>query len=159
MGAQAARISERLQKEIAHACKMLVLELVRELKRATPVDTGNARWNWIPSVGVRSTQEADGPDLASLGLERVLAYTLSSGALWVSNVVPYIEALNYGHSAQAPAGFVEAAIDRAISTVRQKLSRRGSFIDLAPLQAQIRDELGGQTAGNLASAYSPFGGD
>jgi hypothetical protein len=48
----------------------------------------------------------------------------------------------------------------------ETLAKRGSFIDLAPLQAEIRERLaeisdnqGGQAAGNVASAYSPFGGD
>lgn len=156
MGAQAARIGEQLRKEIAHVCKMLVLEIDRELRRTTPVDTGHARRNWIPSVGARNAVETQDNALRSAGLQQVLAYSLSSGTLWVANVVPYVEYLNYGSSQQAPAGFVEAALDRAITTVRTKLSVKGSFIDLAPLQAELRDQLGGQTAGNVAEAYSPF---
>lgn len=159
MGAQAARIGEQLRKEIAHACKMLVLELDKELRRATPVDTGHARRNWIPSVGSRGAPGAISDSKREAGMQQVIAYTLTQGPLWVSNVVSYITALNYGHSSQAPAGFVEASVDRAISTVRAKLAKRGSFVDLAPIQAELRDNLGGQTAGNLAGAYSPFGGD
>lgn len=159
MGAQAARIGERIRKEIAHVCKMLVLEIDRELRRATPIDTGHARRNWVASVGSRFTGEVDDDAARQAGLQQVLAYTLTSGALWVSNIVPYIQRLNYGHSQQAPAGFVEAAVDRAMTTVRGKLSRKGSFIDLAPLQAEFRGEAGGEMAGNLASAYSPFGGN
>lgn len=159
MGAQAARIGERIRKEIAHVCKMLVLEIDRELRRATPIDTGHARRNWVPSVGAREVFETVSADRHAQGIAAVLAYELSQGPLWVSNNTPYIERLNYGSSEQAPAGFVEASIDRALSTVRAKLSRKGSFIDLAPLQASMRESLGAQTAGNIASAYSPFGGD
>jgi hypothetical protein len=145
---------------------MLVLEIDKELRRSTPVDTGHARRNWIPSVGQRGAPGAISDTKREAGMQQILAYTLSQGALWVSNVVPYIERLNYGHSGQAPAGFVEMSVDRALATVRAKLAKRGSFIDLAPLQAEIRERLaeisdnqGGQAAGNVASAYSPFGGD
>lgn len=157
MGAQAARIGEQLRKEIAHVIKMLALEIVRELKRGTPVDTGHARRNWIASLGEPNEFEAVSDAAAEAGIAAVISYTLANGAIWISNVVPYIERLNNGTSTQAPSGFVEIAIDRAMSTVQSKLSAKGSFIDVAPLQQQFRDEVGGDAAGNVAGAYSPFG--
>jgi hypothetical protein len=151
MGAQAARIGEQLRKEIALAIKMLALEIVRELKRATPVDTGHARRNWIASVGSRNEFEAVSDAAYEAGIAAVLSYQLADGVIWVSNVVPYIERLNNGTSTQSPAGFVEIAIDRAMTTVREKLSRKGSFIDLAPLQQQYRDEVGDSARPGISS--------
>lgn len=54
---------------------------------ATPVDIGNARAGWTVDV--------------------------ASPIPVVENNVEYIGALNRGHSSQAPAGFVEAALDAA----------------------------------------------
>lgn len=159
MGRQAAAIGERLQEELAHVCKMIVLELDKELRKGTPVDTGHARRNWVPSIGDRNTAEADDDSLHDAGIQGVLQYTLDQGVLWVSNAVPYIQALNYGHSKKKPAGFVEMAIDIALATVRAKLAKKGSWIDVAPLQAEHRQSVGAEAAGNLASAYSPFGDD
>lgn len=159
MGAQAARIGARLQKEIAHAIKMLVLEIVRELKRSTPVDTGHARRNWIASVGTPNDLEAIDDKRQQAGIAAVLSYHLGHGSIWVANVVPYIRQLNRGSSTQRPAGFVEVSVDRAMTTVRNRLAAKGSWIDLGPMQEQFRAELADAAAGNVASAYSPFGGD
>lgn len=162
MGAQAAAIGERIRKQITDACKMLTLEIVKELKQqppaGTPVDTGHARRNWIPSVGAPNTVQATSAAPAHAGTQAVLAYQLSQGTLWVANVVPYIRRLNYGHSEQSPTGFVEAAVDRALTTTRQRLAKRGSSVTLDDFQAEFRSELGGDIAENLADAYSPFGG-
>lgn len=159
MGRQAAAIGERLLKQVADAMKMLVLELDRELRRVTPVDTGHARRNWVPSVGSQHTAEADDDAAHEQGIADVLAYTLDKGPMWVSNVAPYIQLLNYGHSKQRPAGFVEVSIDIAIQRTREKLAKKGSSVDLSAMQAEHRSQSGAQAAGNVASAYSPFGDD
>ncbi|RKQ70205.1 hypothetical protein [Oceanibaculum indicum] len=62
----------------------LATSLLQELRAATPVETGRARDGW-------HLTEAD-----------------------LRNEVPYVGRLNAGSSRQAPAGFVEAAIDRAL---------------------------------------------
>jgi hypothetical protein len=91
------------------------------------------------------------------GVAAVLSYQLADGALWVANNVPYIRRLNYGHSSQAPAGFVEMAIDTALATVARKV--KSTAIDVTAMRSSFQDEVGGSTAENLASAYDPFGGD
>ncbi len=147
MASQASRIGDSLRKHVATAAKSLALEIDRQLRLATPVDTGHARRNWIPSVGEPNATIAGDEGAHSQGISAVLSYELGKGALWVANVVPYIRRLNYGHSQQAPAGFVERAIDIALQTVKA-----------TDMHAQFRSEMGGDAAGNLASAFSPFGG-
>lgn len=121
----ADRLQKKLDAHIERACKALILEIVRELKTlgtGTPVDTGHARANWIPSVGQPNTQEA--PDastaLAAAGAAQVMAYKLAQGRLYVTNVVDYVRKLNDGWSAQAPAMFVESCVARAVATVKAK---------------------------------------
>lgn len=163
MGKQAAAIGARLHREIENAAKALILEIARELKRqpsqgGTPVDTGHARANWIPSVGQPNTTESDGSGNAAYqsGVVAVASYKLGQGALWVANVVPYVTRLNYGYSAQAPALFVEMAIDRALTTIQARYAGR---VDVSNMASEIRSGLGAPGAENLASAYSPFGED
>lgn len=157
MASQAQRITDALTRKVEGVCRMLALEIAAELKRmppaGTPVDTGHARRNWIPSVGVPNTSIATDDTASAQGIAAVLAYKLESGSLWVANVVPYIRALNYGHSTQAPPGFVERAIDNAMAKVQQKGG------DVSAMRSQFQNEVGGSAAGNVASAYSPFGGD
>ncbi len=92
----------------------------------TPVDTGWARANWVPSVGEPRYLDADTRDptpaqiatrgaVADKGVNDVLAWTPDKGALFSTNSVPYIGALNAGHSPQqAQPGFVGRAIERAV---------------------------------------------
>lgn len=89
---------------------------------ATPVKTGHARANWHPTIGTPNNGELDAEDRAGGATiaagARVLARYPKEGKLppiYVQNAVPYIEALNNGHSKQAPAGFVEKAVQAAVS--------------------------------------------
>lgn len=62
----------------------MLLDLHGGLVRKTPVDTGNARAGW----------------------------SVDTVAMTIENPVDYIDALNNGHSGQAPAGFIENEVDR-----------------------------------------------
>lgn len=146
MGTQSARIGERLREHIASIFKALVLEIDKELRKATPVDTGNARAAWMPSVGSPQLVESGSDSAHAAGIGQVLAFKLGDGALWVSNGVSYVPVLNYGTSDQAPPLWIEAAIDRAVATISARFNVK---IDI--------DRPGG--AENLAAAYSPLGGD
>lgn len=107
--------------------KILTLEVTANLIEDTPRDTGWARSNWIPSIGksvdsVAGARNQVNASLQQAGLSAVAStYTLRSGSVFVTNNVPYIQPLNDGHSKQAPAGFVQLAILKA---VRDTFTRR-----------------------------------
>lgn len=105
------------------------MEVHAELVRDTPVDTGWARANWVPNIGSpgNSSDAQEGNvgqagAAAQAGLARLASYRLSQGAVYVTNNVPYIEPLNAGHSLQAPAGFVEAAVERGLKQAIARLA-------------------------------------
>lgn len=157
MGKQAQAIGEQLRNELANACKALTLEIDKELRRkgiGTPVDTGHARANWVPSVNTPRIEEQPGTSSAAhdQGVAAVLSFKLGDGVLYVSNGVPYIRRLNEGHSKQAPALFIEAAVDRALATVQRRYAGK---IDISGLASQIRSQLGAPGAVNLAQAFNP----
>jgi len=157
MGAASDKLQLKLESLIERACKALILEINRELRRkgtGTPVDTGHARASWIPAVGAPNLVEPVGTSsaLAQAGAAQVMAYKLAQGTLYLSNVAPYIRRLNHGWSDQAPVMFVELAIARAMATIKAKLG-----VDFG-LDSFIAD-MGAQGAGGMASAYSPFGDD
>jgi len=118
--------------------KKVVLDIVANLVSSpntgygTPVDTGWARTNWVPGIGTPPTGTAGSREAAEAGIldtsmqqrglaEVAAAYKLNQGSIFISNNVPYIVLLNEGSSAQAPAGFVQNAIMKAIEID----SRRG----------------------------------
>lgn len=94
-----------------------------ELVVDTPKETGWAAANWVPSVGTADSVPAPRPENLSVddaasrqkgGLAQLSTYRLSKGRAFITNNVPYIIPLNYGHSRQAPSGFVQRAIKNGI---------------------------------------------
>ncbi len=114
------RLTERIVTKIT-------LDITANLIETTPVDTGWARANWVPAIGMPLEANLDGiiptsQDAASAASEQqaaiagiVTGYKLSMGAVFVSNNVPYIVRLNEGSSAQAPSAFVQRAIEKAVT--------------------------------------------
>lgn len=109
------------------------LDLQSRLIQATPVDIGYARANWRAT---RDEVELELPPRPTKG-EQLEAPTVAdlapsdnpNSTLYVSNNVPYIGELNDGHSAQAPAGFVDATLaastDFFETLARQVIARDG----------------------------------
>lgn len=88
---------------------------------ATPVDTGRARSNWQVELGQAATGVLDpidksGQGAISAGTKVIQGYK-SGSSVNITNNLPYIERLNDGWSAQAPAGFVEKAVQVGINAI------------------------------------------
>lgn len=119
-------VIQALERFTEKHVKIITLDARSNLTEDTPRDTGWARNNWVPSIGspyeggggVTSPEPSDVAAARSAGdrgQALVLAtYTLGRGKVFVSNNVPYITRLNNGSSTQAPSGFVQAAIARAV---------------------------------------------
>jgi hypothetical protein len=91
---------------------------------ATPVDTGRARANWQVGLDapVLTLRETAGPSPAApiaAAQAQIERYRGSAHReIWLTNNLPYIQKLNEGWSAQAPAGYVEQAIAMAVRSVK-----------------------------------------
>lgn len=89
---------------------------------STPVDTGQARGGWQLSIGSpitspTSRRDKHGGATAAANSSRALT-AKPTAVIFITNNVEHIEPLNDGSSAQAPAGFVEAAVLLGERTVR-----------------------------------------
>lgn len=121
---QRQQVVATLELAVERVVIALSLNVVANLVAApseggTPVDTGWARANWVPSVGQPFAGLAGSRNAVSFGEQAagqaaVLGYRLSQGRAFVVNGVPYILRLNDGHSPQADPGFIERAIDKAV---------------------------------------------
>lgn len=100
---------------------------------ATPVDKGRARSNWLVELDApaRTTVEPYAPGLGGNTGGANAAAAIAQGqatialyngdrntAIAISNNLPYIGRLNEGSSLQAPAGFVEKAVQAAVKQVQ-----------------------------------------
>jgi hypothetical protein len=106
------KVVETLEK----ATRSVAFVVDAELVARTPVDTGRARSNWLPTLNIPSEKTVGPNEKVDVG--RVLEdYSLDDNIL-ITNNLPYIERLNQGSSKQAPANFVEAAVQFGVSKVR-----------------------------------------
>lgn len=121
-------VMNQLRSFTTNVVKALVLEVHAKLVRpassgGTPVDTGFARANWVPSISAPFTAIVGSPEAvsqgaAAQGLAQVATqYMLQNGPAFVSNNVNYITRLNDGSSKKAPAAFVQMAIADAVRAV------------------------------------------
>lgn len=119
------RIMVRLENATQEAAVDMALRIHGKLVEGTPVDTGWARSNWLLSVGTPKKETVGEPGklntaAAELGQSEVADWGIASGPIYITNNVPYIRRLNEGSSTQAPAGFVESAVQTEV----QKANRR-----------------------------------
>ena len=105
----------------------IVLDTTEGLIETTPVLTGWARANWVPSTGdpvdtTNGSREQVTTVAQSNGTAQVFAHMASESRepLFVTNNVSYIEKLNAGSSRKAPAGFVDAIVAGAIDKARSR---------------------------------------
>lgn len=153
LAARMQQLSETLKENADRMVRKTALTIGTTLVLATPVRHGRARANWLPSYGAPTEDTVEGPvlDASTEGSEAspdatrgaaeaaatteamdrlqssVAGYDMTrDGSFWISNNLPYIGRLNEGHSARAPAKFVEAAVAAGEQAVRSSvLLKRG----------------------------------
>jgi len=101
----------------------VAIAIVKDLVNVTPVDSSKALSNWQVSLrtpvgkavdayftGVRGSTQELSAATALAKARSILALAKPGQAVFISNVLPYIQRLNEGYSGQAPAGFVERSV-------------------------------------------------
>jgi hypothetical protein len=117
--------ANRIKKQVAKAVNAAVVN-------GTPVDTGKARSNWIATLGGPADivimpyfptshggiGETANASAAIEHAELVIDGVVPGQTINFTNSVDYIMLLNTGWSDQAPAMFVEQAVDVGVATIR-----------------------------------------
>lgn len=125
-------ISRQVRTGATDLQRKVALAIDQTIVLATPVDTGRARANWVVSVevafsGVREpyapgSKGSSGADNAQAAIDQGKAAVGAhqpGQTIFISNNLPYIIRLNQGWSAQAPAGFIEAAVDAGLRAAQE----------------------------------------
>src|SRR5690554_3218372 len=98
------------QEKIDKTVKGATVTVASNVIFATPVDTGAARGNWQTSVGQPKAGVTDRSGADAAISELVATVPDEAGSVvYVSNNLPYIRKLEYGHSQQAPKGMVRVS--------------------------------------------------
>jgi hypothetical protein len=118
-----------LAANVDKACAIAGVEVAAALVEATPVRTGWARANWIPSVGKPAEGPVGTPETVDVaeqervaGIRALRNFRVKLGSIFISNHVPYIVYLDEGSSDQAPAGFVNQATDEGLARAQTKIA-------------------------------------
>lgn len=122
MQARAGKIPGRADQ----ITRQIALAADRAVVMATPVDTGRARANWQATIGAPATGTVNGAPgkgasvaAATSQASAVIAGYRSGQVIFLTNNLPYIVPLNNGHSKQAPANFVESAVESVRRAARR----------------------------------------
>lgn len=123
------RLAKVIPVNVKTGLKQTVLAIDQVLVTSTPVDTGRARSNWVVGIGP-STRAIDAyapgekgstaAENAEAALRQARDFLDSTdvSVIYISNNLDYIQYLNEGSSAQAPAGFIEEAVQAGIDYVK-----------------------------------------
>ena len=131
---RASIIGDALERFVEKIVTNIARDVTNQLYGATPVNTGFARSNWIPSIGrprllnlvgvePTSSKAAASRTSQTSALAGLRSYKLSRGSVYIVNNVPYIIDLNRGSSRKAPAAFVQRAIAAGVLGALRGLSR------------------------------------
>ncbi len=117
------RRARQVETGASKALRATALTVNQTVILATPVDTGHARANWQVGIDAPITDEIDEEDESGVATISQNAGTIKGAtpqkSIILSNNVPYINRLNEGSSAQAPAQFVQLAILEAVNAVKK----------------------------------------
>jgi hypothetical protein len=102
--------------------RALAMKVFSRVILRTPVDTGRARANWQTTVGapasgtisadpdtgsnVKAPNPSSGSAMSIGTINAAVASVDDDQSIFLTNNLPYIEALENGHSQQSPAGMV-----------------------------------------------------
>ena len=121
MNARVKQLEQGIEKTIAKAAEAVGKQIIT----TTPVDTGRARLNWQTTIDRPAQGSRPAPADPSSGKAAAIreneivskAYKIGH-TVCITNNVPYIKKLNKGSSKQAPAMFVEAAVEAGVNSVK-----------------------------------------
>lgn len=97
-----------VEQEIGKKLRIISMALLSEIVQRSPVDTGRFRNNNVVSIGAADHSQLEGNDKSGAAAIQRGSTVIASGkpysVIYIQNNLPYAEALENGHSQQAPAG-------------------------------------------------------
>lgn len=106
-----------IDAEVRKQRNELAFRIDRRCIQETPVDTGEARINWIVSEGSPDSTHFDFGGEAARAIAQGQAAIESAATytdLYIQDNAPHIERLNEGWSEQAPSGYIDAIIEQEV---------------------------------------------
>ena len=122
-----SKFVEKAKKNPEKVMRQVSIKLFSAIIKASPVDTGRFRMNWMASGGNPASGATDATDKSgNIAIRNATSFVLKA-ADWreftLTNNLPYAQRLEYGWSQQAPQGFVRVNISRFQQLINEEANK------------------------------------
>lgn len=122
-----SKFAEKAKKNPEKVMRQVSIKLFSAIIKASPVDTGRFRMNWMASGGTPASGVTDATDKSgNIATGNATSFVLKA-ADWreftLTNNLPYAQRLEYGWSKQAPAGVVRTNVSRFQQLINEEANK------------------------------------
>ena len=122
-----SKFVEKAKKNPEKVMRQVSIKLFSAIIKASPVDTGRFRMNWMASGGTPASGVTDATDKSgNIATGNATSFVLKA-ADWreftLTNNLPYAQRLEYGWSQQAPQGMVRTNISRFQQLINEEANK------------------------------------
>lgn len=122
-----SKFVEKAKKNPEKVMRQVSIKLFSAIIKASPVDTGRFRMNWMASGGTPATGTTDATDKSgNIATGNATSFVLKA-ADWreftLTNNLPYAQRLEYGWSQQAPQGMVRTNVSRFQQLINEEANK------------------------------------
>ena len=122
-----SKFVEKAKKNPEKVMRQVSIKLFSAIIKASPVDTGRFRMNWMASGGTSASGITDATDKSGNTATGNATSFILKAADWreftLTNNLPYAQRLEYGWSQQAPQGFVRVNVSRFQQLINEEANK------------------------------------
>ena len=122
-----SKFVEKAKKNPEKVMRQVSIKLFSAIIKASPVDTGRFRMNWMASGDIPASGTTDATDKSgNIAIGNSTSFVMKA-ADWheftLTNNLPYAQRLEYGWSQQAPAGVVRTNVSRFQQLINEEANK------------------------------------
>ena len=122
-----SKFVEKAKKNPEKVMRQVSIKLFSAIIKASPVDTGRFRMNWMASGGTPAFGVTDATDKSgNIAIGNATSFVLKATdwrEFTLTNNLPYAQRLEYGWSQQAPQGFVRVNVSRFQQLINEEANK------------------------------------
>lgn len=122
-----SKFVEKAKKNPEKVMRQVSIKLFSAIIKASPVDTGRFRMNWMASGGTPASSVTDATDKSgNIAIGNATSFVLKATdwrEFTLANNLPYAQRLEYGWSQQAPAGVVRTNVSRFQQLINEEANK------------------------------------
>ncbi|HBC7939267.1 TPA: HK97 gp10 family phage protein [Escherichia coli] len=122
-----SKFVEKAKKNPEKVMRQVSIKLFSAIIKASPVDTGRFRMNWMASGGTPASGTTDATDKSGNTATGNVTNFVLKAADWkeftLTNNLPYAQRLEYGWSQQAPQGMVRTNVSRFQQLINEEANK------------------------------------